>query len=77
MFPSYFYINTLDEVRLKFLEVFSEEFTDRALAGAIAGKALLNIREMSMRLAGKAPGKPPATAGWTAFGTRAAENSRS
>ena len=44
MFPSYFYINTLDEVRLKFLEVFSEEFTDRTLTGAVAGKSLIEYK---------------------------------
>ena len=44
MFPPYDYINTIESVRKKFLEVFSEEFTDKTLNRAIADKELIEYK---------------------------------
>ena len=44
MFPPYDYINTIANVRKKFLTVFSEEFTDRILSRAIADKELIEYK---------------------------------
>lgn len=44
MFPSYTYMGTIDEVRRKFLKVFSEEFTDRTLKCAVAEKNLVEYK---------------------------------
>ena len=41
MFPARDGVYTIEQVREKFLEVFSEEFTDKALNTAIANKDLL------------------------------------
>ena len=48
MFPPYDFTNTVENVRKKFLKVFSEEFTDQTLNRAIAEKELMNIRAMFM-----------------------------
>ena len=44
MFPPYDYINTIESVRKKFLEVFSEEFTDKTLNRAVADKELIEYK---------------------------------
>ena len=44
MFPPYDYINTIEGVRKKFLEVFSEEFTDKTLNRAVADKELIEYK---------------------------------
>lgn len=44
MFLPYDYINTIESVRKKFLEVFSEEFTDKTLNRAIADKELIEYK---------------------------------
>ena len=41
MFPQYRYVTTMEEVRKKFLEVFSEEFTDKILSQAVADRDLI------------------------------------
>lgn len=45
MFPSYAFTNTLEDVRKKFLEVFSEEFTDKTLRQAMADKDLIAYKD--------------------------------
>ncbi len=44
MFPPYDYINTIEGVQKKFLEVFSQEFTDKTLNCAIAAKELIEYK---------------------------------
>ena len=44
MFPPYEHINTIESVRKKFSEVFSEEFTDKTLNRAIADKELIEYK---------------------------------
>lgn len=44
MFPPYDYINTIENVRKKFLKVFSEKFTDKTLNRAIADKELIEYK---------------------------------
>ena len=41
MFPQYRYVTTMEEVRKNFLEVFSEEFTDKILRQAVADRDLI------------------------------------
>ena len=41
MFPAYDYTDTVEKVRKKFLNVFSEEFTDRTLKRAVADRELI------------------------------------
>ena len=41
MFPARDGVYTIEQVREKFLEVFSEKFTDKTLNAAIASKDLL------------------------------------
>lgn len=45
MFPPYFYINTMEDVRKKFLAVFSEEFTEKTLNRAVAAKELIEYKD--------------------------------
>ena len=44
MFPPYDFTNTVENVRKKFLKVFSEEFTDQTLNRAIAEKELIEYK---------------------------------
>ena len=44
MFPPYDFTNTVENVRKKFLKVFSEEFTDQTLNRAIADKELIEYK---------------------------------
>lgn len=44
MFPPYDFTNTVENVRKKFLKVFSEEFTDKTLNRAIADKELIEYK---------------------------------
>ena len=41
MFPQYRYVTTMEEVRKNFLEVFSEELTDKILSQAVADRDLI------------------------------------
>ncbi len=45
MFPPYLYINTMEDVRRKFLTVFSEEFTDKTLSRAVAAGELIEYKD--------------------------------
>ena len=44
MFPARDGVSTIEQVREKFLAVFSEEFTDKTLNAAIASKDLLEYK---------------------------------
>ena len=76
MFPARDGVYTIEQVREKFLAVFSEEFTDKTLNAAIASKDLLNITAPSMHRTGKTGVRPPTTVGRITSGMTAPGNSR-
>lgn len=76
MFPARDGVYTIEQVREKFLAVFSEEFTDKTLNAAIASKDLLNITATSIRRTRKTGVRPPTTAGRITSGMTAPGNSR-
>lgn len=57
MFPSYTYTDTIEDVRRKFLKVFSEEFTERTLKHAVAEKSLIEYRGSVYVLCKKSKGE--------------------